>query len=111
MAGRKGHSAAMMFLGYSDEINTARRSVGDRGFNASRTIAGQNPEDTIELNEKNEKNEKNENMKIERKSEEIRTRVNPIATEPPNEKLGTPTVSEESPKITTGKLEFHFVPI
>lgn len=110
VGGRKGHSAAMMFLGHSDEINTTRRSVGDRGFNANRTIAGKNPvEDTIELNEKNEKNEK---KKIKRKSGEIQARADPITTEPLAKKLGTSTtVSEELPQINTGKLEFHLVPI
>lgn len=97
----------MMFLGHSDEINTTRRSVGDKDFNANNTIAGRNlVEDTVEPNEKNE------NMKIKRKSGEIQARVDPITIEPLAKMLGTSaTVPEESPQITTGKLGSHSAPI
>lgn len=101
---KKKHSAAMIFLGYSDEASAAQESERDEDLNANSLIAEQTPVlDTI----RSELNEKNNDMGMVYgvcKPEEAQARIGPITTELFVKGLGTSaTVSEELPRIAVGK--------
>lgn len=100
---KKKHSAAMMFLGHSDEARVAQESGRDEDVDAKSPTAEQKPDvDTIER----ELKEKGRSIKIEHqvhKSEGIQSRVGPITTKFLVGGLGTSTtVFEESPRIFVG---------
>lgn len=100
---KKKHSAAMMFLGHSDEARVAQESGRDEDVDAKSPTAEQKPNvDTIEKEPK----EKGRSIKIEHqvhKFEGIQSHVGPITTKFPVGGLGTSTtVLEESPRIFVG---------